>query len=105
PANPCLASRIPYGSRVTADKLAIIERAETYLRDLKIRELRVRHFGDKARIELQSKDIASIGPQLIGIQKKFRKLGFAEIEVAEFKSGALNAALCSPARQSVTVEA
>jgi uncharacterized protein len=101
PAGPCLASRIPYGSRVTAQKLETIESAESYLKGLKIRELRVRHFGDKARIELQPEDMVRIAPQLHAVREKFLALGFAEVEVAELRSGSLNAALRLPASQPV----
>jgi pyridinium-3,5-biscarboxylic acid mononucleotide sulfurtransferase len=55
PSAPCLASRIPYGTEVTSDRLAQVESAEQALRDLGIEgNLRVRHHGDMARIELES---------------------------------------------------
>jgi uncharacterized protein len=54
PSAPCLASRIPYGSEVTTERLAQIDRAEAALRDLGITgDLRVRHHDDVARIELE----------------------------------------------------
>ena len=90
PASPCLASRIPYGSEVTPEKLAQVERAEEFLRGLGIRELRVRHFGHKARIETHRIDFDVINQNLIAIRDRFRKIGFKEIEWQEFKSGALN---------------
>lgn len=52
PASACLASRIPYGMEVTAEKLEQIDRAEDALRELGYRQVRVRHHGDLARIEL-----------------------------------------------------
>jgi len=53
PASPCLASRVPYGMEVTLRKLSMIEKAENFLKDnFGIRELRVRHFGSTARIEV-----------------------------------------------------
>ena len=55
PSAPCLASRIPYGTQVTSERLAQVERAEQALRDLGIGgNLRVRHHGEMARIELES---------------------------------------------------
>ncbi len=93
PANPCLASRIPYGQAVTPGKLATIEAAEEALRVLGIRELRVRHFGKKARIETGGSDFPVIRQNYDEIVEKFTTLGFEEIELVEFKSGALNAAL------------
>lgn len=90
PATPCLASRVPYGSEVTAEKLKMIESAENYLKDLNIRELRVRHFGPTARVEVLKKDIPLIHSKMPQIEKVFNSIGFSEIEVIEFKSGALN---------------
>src|SRR5438093_1521997 len=52
PAAACLSSRIPYGTKVTADLLARIEAAEAYVSSLGFPELRVRHHGDVARIEV-----------------------------------------------------
>jgi len=95
PASPCLSSRIPYGSQVTPEKLAMIEAAEEYLRGFSIRELRVRHFGDKARIETSPRDSHIVRQNLGLIYERFKQLGFEEIEFAEFRSGALNASLIS----------
>ena len=52
PAFACLASRIPYGERITAEKLGRVERAEDYLRGIGFRQVRVRSHGDLARIEV-----------------------------------------------------
>ena len=53
PAAPCLSSRVAYGEEVTPERLAMIDRAEQYLRPLGLRELRVRyHRGDMARLEV-----------------------------------------------------
>jgi uncharacterized protein len=57
PAAPCLASRIPHHSEVTPEKLAQIDRAEAALRALGFADLRVRHHGDIARIELPAADL------------------------------------------------
>jgi uncharacterized protein len=57
PAAPCLASRIPHHSPVTAAKLAQIERAEAALRRLGFADLRVRHHGEVARVELTAADL------------------------------------------------
>jgi uncharacterized protein len=93
PASPCLSSRIPYGMEVTPQKLAAIEAAEQYLRDFGVVELRVRHFDKKARIETHIRDFAIIEQHYPQIVQKFKAIGFEEIELAEFQSGALNAAL------------
>jgi uncharacterized protein len=57
PASPCLASRIPYGTRITRENLSQVERAEACLRDLGFPELRVRHHGETARIEVPLADL------------------------------------------------
>lgn len=90
PASPCLASRIPYGQPVTPEKLAVIETAEEFLRKLGLRELRVRHFGKKARIETHKNDFKIIEKYYNEIIQKFKSIGFEEIELAEFRSGYLN---------------
>ena len=60
PASPCLASRIPYGTPVTQDVLQKISAGESYLHSLGIRQLRLRHHGDIARIEIDAQDMALI---------------------------------------------
>jgi uncharacterized protein len=60
PAAPCLASRIPHGSEVTPEKLGQIERAESALHDLGLPELRVRHHGPIARLEVPADRIAEV---------------------------------------------
>lgn len=90
PASPCLASRIPYGNPVTVQKLAQIEAAEDFLKSFGIRELRVRHFGKKARIEVNRQDFTTIKERWKQIKLKFDEIGFLEVDFQEFKSGALN---------------
>jgi len=60
PASPCLASRLPYGTPVTLAALARVERAEAALRALGFRELRVRHLGETARVELAASELAGL---------------------------------------------
>jgi uncharacterized protein len=93
PASPCLSSRVPYGSVVTLQKLSSIENAESFIDELGIRERRVRHFGQKARIEVNHADLPTMKAAIPRIKEKFHALGFTEIEVTEFRSGNLNAAL------------
>lgn len=56
PAFACLASRIPYGTEITEDKLTAVYKAETFLRSLGLRQVRVRHHGDIARIEVPAEN-------------------------------------------------
>ena len=90
PASPCLASRIPYGSPVTREKLANIEEAEEYLRGFGLRDLRVRHFGARARVEVPPGDLTVLNGRMDAIRERLRGIGFEEVELAELRSGALN---------------
>ena len=94
PATPCLASRIPYGSTVTEEKLGQVEKAEALVRSKGFRELRVRHHGDLARIEVPLTDVPRLqSPALYAeIERGIRALGFARVEVDPkgLRSGHLN---------------
>jgi uncharacterized protein len=95
PSSPCLASRIPYGTRVTTDRLRQVEDAERALRDLGVTgDLRVRHHGDLARVELPATDIARWldGGRLGALCAAVREAGFARVcvDLAGFRSGSLN---------------
>lgn len=90
PSSPCLSSRVPYGRQITMQKLSMIEKAEDFLKDFGIRELRVRHFGNLARIEVNKNDKEMVMGNINSISKKFNELGFKEIEISNFKSGNLN---------------
>lgn len=90
PSSPCLSSRIPYGQEITLKKLAMIEEAENFLKDFGIEELRVRHFGDMARIEVNDNDMEIINKNLELIEEKLNEIGFNEITISKFKSGNLN---------------
>lgn len=63
PSAPCLASRVPVNTPVTRERLAQVERAETGLRALGLRDLRVRHLGDDARVELGRADLLTLGDE------------------------------------------
>ena len=90
PSSPCLSSRVPYNQKITMEKLRMVEDSEKFLKDLGIRELRVRHFGNSARIEVKNEDKKLVGDNFPEITKKFNEIGFKEILVSDFKSGSLN---------------
>jgi pyridinium-3,5-biscarboxylic acid mononucleotide sulfurtransferase len=94
PAMACLSSRIPYGSPVTVEALDQIEAAESFLRSLGLRQLRVRHHGDVARIELDESGMAIVmsGGRRQAIVEQFKQLGFLYItlDLAGFRSGSMN---------------
>ncbi|MGA5298963.1 asparagine synthase-related protein [Nucisporomicrobium flavum] len=92
PAAPCLASRIPHFSAVTPEKMAQIEQAEASLRRLGFTDLRVRHHGDVARIELPAADLvrAVTGPLREAVHDAVTAAGFrfAAVDLAGIQSGA-----------------
>ena len=90
PASPCLASRIPYGNEVTREKLAQIEEAEAFIRALGAREIRVRHFNEKAVLEVNPSYNDIIEENMDAIHEKLKSLGFSEVETKAFESGSLN---------------
>jgi uncharacterized protein len=99
PAMACLASRVPYGEPVSPEKLSMIERAEDLLLSLGFKQMRVRHHGDIARIELDPKDIARFFSDGLAdkVQHKFKKIGFryVTVDIEGYRSGSLNETLPS----------
>lgn len=90
PSSPCLSSRVPYGNEITPKKLKMIEDAEDFLKEFGVRELRVRHFGRTARIEVNEGDKPIISGNFGLISKRFNEIGFEEIIISDFRSGSLN---------------
>jgi len=95
PASPCLASRVPYGERITFDKLRQIERAEAVVAGLGFPINRVRHYGDTARIETPHDRLGELLAHEKNLRASLAKIGFAKVEIdAEgFVSGKLNRAI------------
>ena len=97
PALACLATRIPYGDRITAEKLAMAERAEDYLKEKGFGQLRVRIHGDIARIELEEKDIPRVlqGGLRREIYGEFKKTGFSYVtlDILGYRTGSMNEVL------------
>ena len=103
PASPCLASRIPYGIPVTKEVLNRIAKGETYLHNLGLRQLRLRHHGDIARIELEPQDMRLILKEDVrkGIVDYLRALGYkyVALDLAGYRTGSLNEVLNLAGRQ------
>lgn len=95
PAAACLSSRIPYGTPISVDVLAQIERAEDYLHEQGFGQLRVRHHGPVARLELDAADL----PRALGLRQSIvaalREIGFAYValDLNGFRSGSMKEAL------------
>ena len=82
PAAPCLSSRIQYGLSITPARLKQVEEAEAYLRAEGITgDLRVRHAGDAARIEVDPSFIVMLEDRLASVRERFAELGFTTVEV------------------------
>ena len=102
PASACLSSRIPYGMPVTPEKLRQIDRAEDALRALGFRQVRVRHHGDLARIEVSPDELPrALDPQQARrMSRVLHDLGFrwVSLDLDGYRSGSLNEVLqISPA--------
>jgi uncharacterized protein len=94
PAMACLASRIPYGSPITAEKLRMIQEAEEVLAENGFKQFRVRHHGNIARIEVGGTEIGRIAEESLRkkIVERLREIGFTYISVdlEGYVSGSLN---------------
>ena len=94
PPMACLATRIPYGSPITAEKLQMIEKAEAFLFEMNVRQCRVRHHGSVARIELDAEGQKIIMDPDVrnAIVGKFREIGFLHValDLEGYVSGSMN---------------
>jgi len=99
PAQACLASRLPYGEKITLEKLKMVEMAENYLNRLGFKQVRVRTynsgrlFGDLARIELGKEEMVKLTPLIADkIVKKLKSLGYRYItlDLEGYRTGSMN---------------
>ena len=92
PSSACLASRIPYGTPITRADLARIGEAELVLRGLGLRQLRVRHHGNVARIEVPVEAFDTILANREQIVDALKALGYAYVtlDLKGFRSGSMN---------------
>ncbi len=99
PASPCLASRIPYGTRVDPQTLRRIDRAERNVRALGFPVLRVRHHGIMGRLEVAEADLGRAIDNEAAIVEAIRRAGYehAVIDREPFRSGRLNVEPARPA--------
>jgi uncharacterized protein len=97
PASPCLSSRLPYGTPVTLEALRLVEKAEAAVRALGFRELRVRHLGDAARVEIAREEMDRLSREDLGerVLAAVRGAGYARasIDPEGYRRGRLNDAL------------
>ena len=94
PSLACLSSRIPYGTRITPDLVKNIQAAEDVVRSLGIRQVRVRHHGDTARIEVDREDLIRLVSEDARrvIVDSFKALGYAYVclDLEGYRTGSMN---------------
>lgn len=97
PAMACLSSRIPYGTPVTVEALEKIGLAEAYLRSLGVRQVRVRHHGDVARIETDRDGMALLAAdahrETVVIKLQAIGYRYVALDLQGYRSGSLNEGL------------
>lgn len=92
PAMACLASRVPYGTEVSVGLLGQLDRAEAALRRMGFRELRVRHYGDTARLEFGLDELPTVLTRREAVVQAVRAQGYryVTLDLEGFRSGNLN---------------
>ena len=97
PANPCLASRIPYGTPITEKTLDQVREGEAFIRKLGFPIVRLRHHGELARIEVPAQDLARILRPATGrkLAARLRSLGYIwiAVDIEGYRMGSLNRAI------------
>ncbi|MBN2098845.1 MAG: ATP-dependent sacrificial sulfur transferase LarE [Dehalococcoidia bacterium] len=94
PSEACLVSRVPYGSPITPEALALIDAAETFIRSLGIVQVRVRHYGQTARIEVMPEEVEKLARETnrLRVVNQLRGLGYiyVTLDLAGYRTGSLN---------------
>lgn len=97
PSFACLSSRFPYGRKITIPKLKMVEEAEQFLLDIGIRQVRVRHHGEIARIEVSPEERVKFFDVSVmdKIGETFKKIGFSYVtlDVIGYRTGSMNEVL------------
>jgi uncharacterized protein len=95
PSTTCLSSRIPYNQVITPDKLAQIEAAESFLYEQGFRQVRVRHDGHSARIEVLPAEIGLLLARREQVSRRLKALGFTYVsaDLEGYRSGSMDEAL------------
>jgi pyridinium-3,5-biscarboxylic acid mononucleotide sulfurtransferase len=95
PAAACLSSRVPYGTMINLEMLTQVEQAERSLRQIGLRQLRVRHHDQIARIEIEPQDFPLVLARREEILSALKEAGYlyVTLDLAGFRSGSLNEAL------------
>src|SRR5215218_4818852 len=101
PALACLSSRFPYGEEITPDKLAQVARAEEFLRSRGFSQVRVRHHGEIARLEVGPEELERAFAEREEISANLKEAGFlyVTLDLVGYTPGSLNAALKRPSKK------
>lgn len=90
----CLASRFPYGQKITKEKLAMVDKSEQFLLDLGFRQVRVRHHGDLARIEVGAHERCRFFNEELmeKVYAEFKRIGFTyvSLDMKGYRTGSMN---------------
>jgi uncharacterized protein len=96
-SSPCLATRIPYGDRLTVERLARIEKAEKYLASKGFDQIRVRDHGDTARIEVRRDQVSELSRAGVreAVVRRFKALGYSYVtlDMQGYRTGSLDEVL------------
>src|ERR671933_1024264 len=105
PALACLSSRFPYGQEITAEKLAQVARAEEFMRRQGYKQVRVRHHGEIARLEVGPDELERAFKDREKLSAELRAAGFlyVTLDLAGYQPGYLNAALKQPSKKILPV--
>lgn len=95
PANPCLASRFPYGTEIIREGLEMVRKAEDFLRGLGIPQLRVRHHGNLARIEVPGDYLGFVAERSGIVAATLKEIGYAYValDLQGYRTGSMNETL------------
>jgi uncharacterized protein len=101
PALACLSSRFPYGQEITPEKLTQVARAEEFLRSWGYRQVRVRHHGEIARLEVGPGEMEKAFAEREAISTELKDAGFlyVTLDLVGYKPGSLNAVLVQPGKK------
>jgi len=101
PALACLSSRFPYGQEITPEKLAQVARAEEFLRSRGYRQVRVRHHGEIARLEVGPGEMEKAFAEREAISTELKDAGFlyVTLDLVGYTPGSLNAVLGQPGKK------
>ncbi|MCW2277985.1 ATP-dependent sacrificial sulfur transferase LarE [Heliophilum fasciatum] len=95
PSSPCLSSRLPYGIRITSERLNQIAQAEAYLKELGFAQVRARYHNDIVRIEVDPQQMTALVALATEVVQFMKSIGFiyVTLDLAGFRSGSLNESL------------